>query len=79
VKFCRQTAASEFDQGHSTAEAVGRLAPLIYTVSLTSLHFSVVFTAPANCVEQRASQLSVIRGEIKNQTKRVYKIMSIKD
>ena len=38
----------------STAEAVGRLAPLIYTVSLKLLYFSVVITAPANCVEQRA-------------------------
>ena len=37
-----------------TAEAVGRLAPLTYTVSLKLLYFSVVFTAPANCVEQRA-------------------------
>ena len=37
-----------------TDEAVGRLAPLTYTVSLKLLYFSVVFTAPANCVEQRA-------------------------
>ena len=27
---------------------------VIYTVSLKLLNFSVVFTAPANCVEQRA-------------------------
>ena len=27
---------------------------VIYTVSLKLLYFSVVFTAPANCVEQRA-------------------------
>ena len=56
----REGAMRQFptSQVYSTAvytdEAVGRLAPLTYTVSLKLLYFSVVFTAPANCVEQRA-------------------------
>jgi len=51
----------------------------VRTVSLKQLPYQVIvlFTAPANCIEQRASQLCVICAKIKNQTKRVDKIMSI--